>query len=616
MSFRIKDTIGQHSVYTYDVERYNLDGMLKSLFDVKDLSSLHTISESYLAHTRGDILELSDIESDLHKKFYTFMKSNETFKNAYLQIIRDIHAHFFPEEDGIIFQTFPSIRFQFPRNIAVPPHCDSDSLGKHPIGEQNFLIPITDMKETTRLFIESEPNKGDFSGIDLVYGEILKFNGNKCIHYNQQNLESHLRISFDFRVITIKDYFKYINSDSITFTNPRDPDKTRVPIKMTVGGYYQVMFKNQKDVLYRSISSKIVQTRPSFDGSEADACYNYFKDGDPFLTEFKKTEELETHLKSRIGAKHCFMVPSGTSAIITGLVALDIKPGDEVIVPNYTMVATMNAVRLIGAVPILVDVDSETFTMNLDAVRKSVNEKTKAVIHVSLNNRSCGLKSIVDFCKGRRIYLLEDAAQSLGCTLDGKHYGSFGDVGCFSLSTPKIITTGQGGFIITDNDDIAAKILRIKNFGRRSGGIEEYDSFGVNFKFTDIQAVIGLAQLSKIDYRIKHLRSIFYEYYQELSVCRNVKILPPQNEEWFPWFVEVLTNHRSHVIKFLDRHNIQTRITYPTLSSISKYSGEFPNADYVSSKGIFLPTHMLLHLHDVRFICNIIRIIDYSIDDF
>jgi perosamine synthetase len=610
MEFELLRTIGnRHKVYSYDTAIHDFKGLLTKLFNTDDLYTLQNSCEEYIQFQQGKTESLQDIETTLHKQFYRFIKENDTFKTMYVSLIRDILDKLYPNEPGLIFQTFPSIRFQYTGNRSVPPHCDSDELGKHPIGEENFLFPITTMEKSNRLFIETEPNKKDYTGIDLTYGELLHFDGNKCVHYNEQNIENYARISFDFRVMTFKKYINYINDSEISKTNPRDPNKSREPIDIRVGGYYQCIFKN-RPVVYHKHSDSILQTRPSFDDLEATSCYNYFKNGDPFLTEYKKTEELENSLKSRIGTKYCFMTPSGTSAIITALIACGICPGDEVIVPNYTMVATANAVKCLGAIPVVADVDSQTYTLNLDTIKQCITPRTKAIIHVSLNNRSTQLNDIVAYCKEQCIFLIEDAAQSLGCKLNGMHYGTFGDIGCFSLSSPKIITTGQGGFIITDNDSLAEKILKIKNFGRKTPGSEIYDSFGLNFKFTDIQSVIGLAQLSKLDSRILKMRDTHNQYFEKLKDLQNIKIIPPMNDEWIPWFVDIICKNRESISLFLSKHKIQTRITYPTINSI--LNGISNDMLDISSNGLFLPSHVLLKDTDISFICLLLGIIDAS----
>ena len=612
--FKLKREIGQHKVYTYNMNKYNFREYLEKLYATNDLEHIDRLSEDYQQFLVGEYNSLENKETDIQKKFYNDIKTRDEFKRLYVSMIKDIHENYFPNENAIVYQSFPSIRFQFKQNITVPEHCDSDDLGKHPIGEKNFLIPITEMKRSTRLFIESEPKMRDFQGIDLDIGEILYFNGNKCIHKNEINIEDYVRISFDFRVVTLEDYKNYVMKNDITQTNPRDVDKERKPVKMLVGGYYQIMWKNtsvDENMNWFSIKTQIMQTRPVFDKSEAEACYNYLITGDPFLTEFRETTSLETKLKEYIGVKHCNMTTSGTTAIITALLALGLKKDDEVLVPNYTMIATANAVRVLGAIPKLIDVNPETFTIDLASVKANLTEKTKVVIHVSLNNRSTQLKEIVDYCHEKNVYVLEDAAQSLGCRLDGKHYGTYGDIGCFSLSTPKIISTGQGGFVITNNDDLASHVFRIKNFGRKSGGTEEYVEFGLNFKFTDLQAVVGLEQLKKLPDRVMRMREIYNKYENALATNTNYKLLRNGgNKEWIQWFIDILVEDREELMKFMKKHMIDTRVCYPSIHSTEFYAveGNFPESDTISKKGVFLPTHFSLNNNEIVYISTILKL--------
>jgi perosamine synthetase len=614
--FTLKKEIGEHKIYSYDKTVHNFKEYLETLYNCSDLSKLYEQSKEYSLFLDGTIESLENVETDIHKKFYTDIKSNTTFKKLYCSFVKDIYKEFFSEEPFLIYQSFPSIRFQFIGNKAIPPHCDSDDTGKHPIGEKNFLVPITDMKDTTCLFIESSPNKGDFTGIPLEHGELFYFNGNKCIHYNETNKENYMRISFDFRVLTQSAYINYIKNYQITTTNPRDLFKERKPTKMIIGGYYQVMSKDmnlEKTLEWFINDSFIMQTRPSFDSSEALACSNYFTNGDPFLTEFKETEKLEKRLAEFIGVNHCYMVPSGTSAIITALLACNIKAGDDVIVPNFTMIATANAVKLLGANPILVDVNRDTFTLDLETVKANITSKTKAVIHVSLNNRNKDLQELANYLKENNLYLIEDAAQSLGAFSNGQHYGTFGDIGCFSLSSPKIITTGQGGFLVTNNKELASRIFKIKNFGRSSGGVEQYDVFGVNFKFTDIQAVIGLAQVDKLSQRVERMKEIYKLYYDNLNSLKELTILPSNDPGWIPWFIDIIVKDREGLMYFLKQHNVQTRVTYPSIHatepySTMVYSSNFTNSLHISTNGIFLPTHFLLTNKDIVYICSLIKL--------
>lgn len=601
--FILKEQEGEHSVYVYDTTVHKFKNYLEKLYE-HSVDDLLSIAEDYKKYNTP----IENLESDLHKHFYKTIKSTDEFKEIYCAFIQDIHKQFFPEEPYLIYQSYPSIRLQYPNNIAIPPHYDSDDIGCHPIGERNFLIPITSMHHTTRLFVEKYPNTKNYIGFNLEYGDLLYFNGNKCTHYNECNKEGYIRVSFDFRVITPKDYYNYIMNYNVTTTNPRDIEKLRKPIKMIIGGYYQIVKKDAKlqDMMQWYYNKEpIAQSRPLFEEEEKEAVYNYMTTGDPFITEFRETKKLENAFSELTNSKYVCMTPSGTSAIILALLACDIKPNDEVIVPSYTMVATANAITLLGAKPIFVDVHPETYTLDVHAVKYKITHFTKAIIHVSLNNYAIHLEDLVLFCKERNIWLIEDAAQSVGASYNGQSFGTFGDIGCFSLSTPKIISTGQGGVVITNNCEIATKINSLKNFGREQGGIEVYNTFGVNFKFTDLQAVIGLEQIKKVPSRKIRLREIYNQYYSKLATYMKEAL----DNEWFPWFITIEIDRREILQQFLKQHQVETRISYPAVYSTGDYSKNqisLPNTEHISKKGLFLPTHLLLKDIDIHYICDLI----------
>ena len=619
--FNLTKAWGDHKIYQYDTEKHTFLEYLQKLYNSEILNELHFESEDFkkFNNIKGS---LDDRETDLHKIFYKEIKSNSEFKELYCNFIKDIYQEFFPDEQLLIYQSYPSIRLQYDNSITVPPHCDSDSLGCHPLGERNFLIPITNMENTNTIYLESEPEKGDFEPVNMNYGDLLFFNGNKCIHYNVKNKEGKLRISFDFRILTLKDYMNYVFNHKITITNPRDPygSSDREPIKMLIGGYYQVTFKDEKlDKMMEwfNQSNTIVQHKPSFEKEEADACYQYMLD-DNYITEHKKTTELEKMICESVGTKHCHMTTSGTCAIILALMALDLQPGDEVIVPNYTMIATVNSVKFLGLIPVIVDVDKDTYTLNLDTIKTHMTDKTKCVLHVSLNNRYKNMKDIASFCKENNIYLVEDSAQSLGCKIDGKNLGTFGDIGCFSLSTPKIISTGQGGFVVTDNDVLANKMKMIKNFGRKESGKDDFLVFGINLKFTDIQAVIGIEQMKKLDWRTKRMKEIYDLYYMRLNCYYEMR--KPLSDTWFPWFVDIYTKDRERLMDFMNKHNIKTRPVYGEINQTPVYKDDdselckigFENSNYVSTFGLFLPCYIALTNEEINYICDLLII--YSLN--
>lgn len=610
--FTLKREWGDHKIYSYDVQRHPFVSYFEYLYEEENLETLHLKSKDY--HARKEVAcmgALNDVDTDLHSKFYTHLKTSDVFKRLYNAFVKDIFSTLFPNEPFMVFQSYPSIRIQFMNSMCVPPHKDSDHLSNHPLGEKNFLIPITEMKNTNSVFIESEPDKKDFKSVNLSPGDVLWFNGNTCTHYNEPSSEPGLRISLDFRVLLMRDYM--LAWDSGHRVNPRDLQLRRKPTVYLAGGYYQCFHRDDSldDMLNWYTTKNIMQHRPAFDKEEAEAVYKYMQE-DTFVTEHKKTTELEKMICSYLNCKHCIMTTSGTAAIILGLMALDLSRGDEVIVPNYTMVATVNAVKFLGLTPVIVDVDPETFTLNTSVLTKSVTTRTGAVIHVSLNNRYTDMNDLLAFCECCKLPLLEDSAQSLGCTAparDGIHQalGTFGKIGCFSLSTPKIISTGQGGFCVTDDDELAVRMRMSKNFGRRESGKDNFETFGINLKFTDIQAVIGIEQMKKLPERVLRYREIYQLYYKNLSELGLMKA--PLSDTWIPWFVDVYTDDRDQLALFLRAHSVSTRPTYGEISSSPMYfrDQKFPNSNVASKLGLFLPSYVSITDNDIMHICKLIR---------
>jgi len=365
----------------------------------------------------------------------------------------------------------------------------------------------------------------------------------------------------------------------------------------------------------------IPQMEPNYDEKEAEAVYEYMKSGG-WVTEHTKSRELEKMISSFIGSKHAHLVNNGTISLSIALLALDIKPGDKVIVPNLTMIATPNSVRLIGAHPVFVDVETETGCISIYQVKEILEKEKdiKAVFHVSLNARCNDIISLKKLCKKRGVFLIEDSAQSLGSFYKGKHLGTFGDIGSFSFSSPKIISTGQGGVLVTDNDEFSEKISRLKNFGRDSGGNDDHPFFGINCKFTDLQAVIGIEQMKKLEGRIEKVKKNWNFYVSLLSLCKGVDMLLDNDIGWIPWFVDIYMETkelRDELHLYLKERGIGTRKVYPPISSQKIYHPEvfkrdlratedelFPNSKYISERGLWLPSSSKLSDDDIREVCR------------
>ena len=352
----------------------------------------------------------------------------------------------------------------------------------------------------------------------------------------------------------------------------------------------------------------IYQYQPNFDSKEAQSLYDYIMNGG-WCTEYKKTNYFENMLSEFIGVRHCIAVNNGTVALAVSLMALGLSKGDEVIVPNLTMIATANAVLLAGGKPVLVDIEPETLCLDLNKALEAITEKTKAIIYVSLNGRSGNLYKVRTLCEKQGLYLIEDAAQSLGSNYKGKRLGSFGHLGCFSFSPHKIVSTGQGGAIVTNYSILAKRIRRLKDFGRIKGGIDIHPRLGFNFKFTDIQAVVGIEQIKRLPERIRRKKEIFELYYHELNKIRGIRFIPTDLSNVNPWFVDIYLKNPNQLASFLMENNIATRRVYPPISKQKVYNlkKKFPVSEKFSRQGIWLPSSIILKNEEITYICRKIR---------
>lgn len=351
----------------------------------------------------------------------------------------------------------------------------------------------------------------------------------------------------------------------------------------------------------------INQMEPWLDENEVNHMTEYLNSGG-WLTEFRKTAEFESMIAEYTGSKYCCIVSNGTVSLAVALWAAGIGEYDEVLVPNYTMIATPNTVRLVGASPVLVDVEPKTLCMDLELAKKALTSKTKAVSLVSLNGRAPDMEEYQNFCKEHGLFLLEDAAQSLGSFQKGKHLGTFGDAGSFSFSAPKIITTGQGGALVTDNEGLYQKIKRIKDFGRKQGGSDWHDMQGYNFKFTDMQAVIGIEQMKKLPWRVQRKKDIFQLYVSELSEVDSLEFVPT-SDETAPWFIDVYLDNPLELLKYLKENQVGSRQVYPPVSDQKIYSdtAKYPVSKKYCYRGLWLPSSSFLTNEQILHICKLIK---------
>ena len=355
----------------------------------------------------------------------------------------------------------------------------------------------------------------------------------------------------------------------------------------------------------------INQMEPWFDECERNHLIEYMQSGG-WVTEFRKTREFENMIAEYTESKFCSVVVNGTISLSLALQACGVGAGDEVIVPDYTMVATPNSVELIGAKAVFVDIDRDSLCMDFEKMKEAITDKTKAVMLVTINGRyPKNIEGFVSFCKEKNIWLIEDAAQSLGSRYNGKHLGTFGDIGSFSFSAPKIITTGQGGALVTDNEELFDRIKKIRDFGRERGGIDHYLIKGWNYKFTDIQAIIGIEQMKKLPWRVERKKEIAKLYEKLLEDIDQIEFIPTNYENTTPWFIDILIEDRSELMEYLKEKGVGTRDFYPPLHSEPAYgyTGDYPVTEEISKKGLWLPSASKLTDSQVTFICD--QIVSY-----
>jgi len=313
------------------------------------------------------------------------------------------------------------------------------------------------------------------------------------------------------------------------------------------------------------------------------------------------TARFEQTLADFLGVRYCVAVTSGTAALTLALMALGIGRGDEVIVPDFTFIATANAVRLAGADVKLVDIEPKRFTLDAEKVRESIGIRTKAIVAVDVNGRSASYGDLESIAAEKGIYLVCDAAEALGSRYGDRCLGTFGHAGCFSFSANKTLTTGQGGLITTSDIDTYHRLLELKDQGRRTrgtGGDDLHPAMGYNFKFTNLQAALGLAQFERLSERLQHAGRRDEWYLRKLGHHPRF-LLPSRNNrtgEITQW-TDLLADDRSAVETALRNAGIGYRCFWHPLHRQRPYAADdadFSHTIEISRKGLWLPSSFSL----------------------
>ncbi len=322
----------------------------------------------------------------------------------------------------------------------------------------------------------------------------------------------------------------------------------------------------------------------------------------------KHVQNFEKSVTSFVKSKYAIAVNSGTAALQAALYALDIKNNDEVLVPSFTFVATANAVVSTGAKPVFVDILKENYTIDPDDLEKKITKKTRAIIPVHLYGNMANTDRLSEISKKFSIPIIEDSAQSLGSTFKGKHSGTFFEMGCYSMYPAKVMTAGEGGFIVTNNKKLRDNLLMIRNHGMIHG----YDTkiFGLNLRLPEINAAIATIQMKKLPNFLK-TRKQNAELLSNLLSDLNV-ILPYQRKnESVNWYLyTIAVEKRNKLLKKLNEKGIGATSYYNTpvhKTPFYKLKTKLPITDWAASHVLSLPIHPKVTQKNIEFIAKTIR---------
>jgi perosamine synthetase len=375
--------------------------------------------------------------------------------------------------------------------------------------------------------------------------------------------------------------------------------------------------KQVVDLYFCDNRKNLPVAKPYFDDEEialVNECIvsGWVSSGGAFVTEF---EELVSKQCSR---KHAIACSSGTTALHLALLAMGVNEGDEVIVPTLSFIASANAVTYIGAKPVFVDSEMGSWNIDPFKIEEAITPLTKAIMPVHLYGHPAQMDEINAIAHQHNLLVVEDAAEAQGAFYKDRSVGSLGHVATFSFFGNKVITTGEGGMIVTDDDEIASKARILRDHGMSPQKRYWHTELGFNYRMTNLQAAVGVAQMRKFDWIVQKKKNIADWYITNLSGCNGL-VLPP-NLSWADnvyWLFTILIDEEqfglsvSELAEVLKSNGIDTRpVFYPMHTQpiyVNDYQGSFPCADQLSRTGLSLPSSPDLTFDDVLSTCDIIR---------
>lgn len=349
--------------------------------------------------------------------------------------------------------------------------------------------------------------------------------------------------------------------------------------------------------------------RPFLKGNES----NYVSDcleSSWISSKGKYIELFEKEFAAYIGCPEATSACNGTVALHLALLALGIQPGDEVIVPTFTYIASVNAIAYTGATPVFVDSEPVGWQMDSDDAVRKVTARTKAILVPHIYGHPCNMTALQDLCSKYRLFLIEDCAEAIGSQYDGKMCGTFGDIAAFSFFGNKTITTGEGGMVTSSSKTLMDKVRKLKNQGL-SGREYWHDEIGYNYRMTNICAAIGLAQLEQIEAIISkklQIANTYREAFKNSMITMHGQMENSINSYWMCSILLPEADKREELRNFLRDQGIETRPLFFPAHQMPMYAsraaGHFPVADEISARGLNLPSYPDLADEDVKWIAN------------
>ncbi len=336
------------------------------------------------------------------------------------------------------------------------------------------------------------------------------------------------------------------------------------------------------------------------------------------LVQGQYVNQFEQKLAIYLNTEHVILVSSGTAALHLALLGLDIKQGDEIIIPAFSFPAVANAVEMVGATPVFVDIELDNYCIDAQKIESRINRHTKAIIPVHEFGYAADMDAILDIAQQNRIQVIEDAACAIGTTYNGVKAGTFGDLGCFSFHPRKILTTGEGGAIVTNNTMLADKIRKLRNHGMfAQNGKFEFQMAGLNYRMTDFQAALGLSQLDELDETIQIHRKQATLYNHAFSNVSNIALDSTKSHicQTYQTFHIRFDNEmfRDEIKNELWNNNIESNIGAYSIPHQPYYKNKyhFSTNDYLNAskaykEGLALPVGRHLSDLDVSLIANVV----------